>query len=297
MGALAEVDTPDSEPYLDLIHSGLAGLKNFYINLILEAGRDVWKPGQSFLSAKDWVTASEQFQLLPTINLKRYFKAREAYIDDLLTSLESSRDAWPRLSRPHGVVYVRPREVNTASHEITLQSRTLHARRLLCNEDGGAMAGLLVIEPDGTVPLAIILPCAGLKQDMPLASAGERRLCAYLMRILSYWHENEKYKQTLELTRPWRKDGIPDVANFIVRNSDGKEVPILMLTGDVDDGPRRHAFDLRYGESGTHFDLHSELGQRVAEKNLNDTLFKALVARKKVSSSSFPTAQSKSKTA
>lgn len=266
---------------LNLLDNGLTGLKRFYIQLILKAGRDRWVPGQSFLSAKDWVDAASSFDATQGIPLRSYFKAREAYFDDLISNLSSRGKDWPTHRRPYGLAYVRPLSVDMQTHTIALARHTYKAMRIMKPEDDGAMAGLLVFTADQSVPLAVLLPCAGRKQDMPLASPVERPLCAYLMRTLSYWHENERYKLTLELIRPWREDGLPDIANFIVKNPSGREVPILLLTGDVDDIPRKRAFDQRFGRDGTHFLAQHPNGQRAAEQGLNDILFKKLVAKKR----------------
>lgn len=274
--------TVDEPPLVLGLHKATpAILGAFFHDLIITAGRDKWVPGSPFLSASDWVEASHNYQLAPGIPLSWFFKGRQQYQADLASSLKRREKDWPEGVPAHGVVYIQPDAVDIPTRTLSFGDEAVVVDAIHAFRSEKAQSGLLVIDAEGHGLCAYLSPCAGKKHDIPLNNEKERSLCAYLMRTLSGWHSNDKYLVTLTLQKPWPVEGRnPPLANFIVSHPERGSVPILMLTGELDDSLRKRAFLSTYVDQGFVFDATGDYANtKIQEKLLNERLFYRLVAK------------------
>lgn len=251
-------------------------LLDWFDELTLLAGRHHWIPGSGQSSARDWVQAVEGFQLAPGIPLSWYFKGRSNYLPDLVRALERHSDDWPQTIPAHGVAIITPTEIDIGERRIRQGDISITVDELIASEANIPQIGIVVVRADGTGTAAAFRPMAGQRHQIPLRDARWRPVIARLMRDLSYWHDQDRYAHSAELC-------IADpasCASIVVSNARGR-VPVLILTGDLDDIPRKRAFEGAHAHDGFIFDAQLTGTERAdQEKALNKLLFFTLIAER-----------------
>lgn len=258
-------------------------LQSFYYHFIEESERHVWTPGQRFVSAKPMVEASGRYSLAPGIPLSWFFKGRQAYLPDLIQSLERRAGLWPDGTTPHGLVYIKPDDFDSALNTISLDGKTLHCEELLVNcKEVHEQAGLMVVDVAGRCRSAVLLPVVGKSQDLPARNASERRVMAYLMKTLSNWDSNPRYGVTLSFRKTWNYGDPQHCATVVVSGEQGRpETALLAINGDIDDFARLRSFERVFAGKGVVIDFSKSATVKEQFDALNQRLFSTLVARKK----------------
>lgn len=275
-----QVSPPETPIALDLLGMTSQNLLAFYRSLLGLSGRNVWVPGNAYVSARPLVDAVERFSLAKGIPLSWFFKGRDRYLPDLVNALKRRKDLWPDGVTPHGLVYTTPDSVDYAQSTITIGGQVYSCSGISATPgDHGAQSGLAIFDANGRCRAAALQSTAGRRQDWAVKSPTERRLAAYLMKTLSNWHENPKYKTTLSIETSWDYSQPEFCASMVVKGAKG-EVPILALGGDVDDSPRLKSFERVFAGKGVVVDYTTPDTNKQHIQHLNQHLFDLLVARR-----------------